>query len=62
MDENNRTCVSSAKVVLTDDQKSEIFNLFDKLNGNILYSNRFKILEPSNGCIGRILNIRILLL
>lgn len=31
MDENNRTCISSARVTLTDDQKSEIFNLFDNI-------------------------------
>ncbi len=47
MDENNRTCVSSAKVVLTDDQKSEIFNLFDNI---MMDKIRFTI--PPRGELG----------
>lgn len=47
MDENNRTCVSSAQVVLTDDQKSEVFNLFDNIMKD---SIRFAI--PPRGELG----------
>ena len=39
-----------------------IFSLFDRLNGNIVDNNKFNILEPSNGWIGNMLNVKILVL